>query len=84
MQAIITKYLGPTNHRSSRVKATCDAKSMTVSWDHSLNSDENHDVAARMLAERLGWTGDHYGRLVGGGLPRGMGGNCYVFVKEVE
>ena len=81
MQAIVTKYLGPTNFRGSRVKATCQAKSMTVSWDDALGSDDNHDIAARMLAESLGWTKDHHGTLVGGGLPDGTG-NCYVFVKQ--
>lgn len=81
MQAITTKFLGPTNFRGSRVKATCQAGSLTVSWDHALDSEANHDVAARMLAEKLGWVAPHYGRLVGGGLPDGRG-NCYVFVKE--
>ena len=39
----------------------------------------NHDVAARMLQEKLGWA--DYGTLVGGGLPDGTG-NCYVMVKR--
>jgi len=80
MQAIVTKYLGPTNYRGSRVTARCQAKRITVSWDDALGSDENHDVAARMLAESLGWLSDTHGELVGGGLPDGRG-NCYVFVK---
>lgn len=83
MQAITTRFLGPTNFRGSRVKATCQAGSLTVSWDHALDSEANHDVAARMLAEKLGWIAPHYGRLVGGGLPDGRG-NCYVFVKDGE
>lgn len=80
MQAIVTKYLGPTDHRGSRVKAKCEAGTLTVSWDHALDADDNHYVAAKMLAERLGWVGPNYGRLVGGGMPDNRG-NCYVFVR---
>lgn len=29
-QAIVTKFLGPTNYRGSRVKATCQAGSVTI------------------------------------------------------
>jgi len=61
---ITTKYLGPTNSRGSRVKAVTrngygDRRgiSATVSWDHALNSAENHAEAVRVLADRLGWTG---------------------------
>jgi len=58
MQAIQTKYLGPTNHRGSRVKATCAAGSVIVSWDYSLpnNIEENHRAAAYFLAvNKLKW-----------------------------
>lgn len=73
-QAIVTKYLGPTNFRGSRVKATCDAGSITLGWDHSLNSEDNHTRAAQALADKLGWKGT----MIGGGLPAGNG-NAYVF-----
>lgn len=79
-QAIITKYIGPTNYRGSRVKATCAAKSVTLPWIDSLNSDENHELAARELADSLGWVFPDY-ELVGGGMPDNRG-NCYVFVKK--
>ena len=75
-QAIVTKYIGPTNVRGSRVKATADAGSLTLGWDHALDSEANHHRAARALAEKYGWSGDW----VGGGLPRNAGGNCYVNV----
>jgi len=55
LQAIETKYLGPTNHRGSRVKASCEAGQTTVSWDYSLNVVENHARAATHLCRRLGW-----------------------------
>ena len=80
MQAIVTKYLGATDFHGSRVKATCHAGSITVSWDDALDVDANHDAAARMLADKLGWTTARYGALQGGGMPDGRG-NVYVFVK---
>lgn len=49
MQAIQTKYLGPTNTRGSRIKAICWLTSVTVSWDHSANTDENHAAAIDAL-----------------------------------
>lgn len=60
-QAIETRYLGPTNHRGARVKATAYALTMgsvTLSWDHALTSEHNHAVAACTLAVRLGWLGN--------------------------
>jgi hypothetical protein len=79
MQAIITKFLGPTNSKGPRVKARCDAGSITVNWVGSYGSDTNHFMAAKALAEKLGWTGDSYGSLLGGSLPDGKG-HCFVFV----
>lgn len=61
MQAITTKYLPPTNHRGSRIKATCAAGSVTVPWSHELNVEENHTEAAGALAIRLGWRGEWLG-----------------------
>jgi len=76
MQAIQTKYLGPTNHRGSRVKAACEAGSMTVSWDYALNVEENHKAAANMLKTKLGWKGS----LETGWLPNKQG-LCHVFTE---
>ena len=53
MQAIQTKYLGPTNTKGSRVKATCWLTSVTVSWDHSANVEENHIAAIEALLTKL-------------------------------
>ena len=51
---IVTRYLGPTNCRGSRVKATHKRDSettwqATVSWDYSLDPWANHQVAAEQL-----------------------------------
>lgn len=55
MQAIQTKYLCPTNFRGSRVKATAGAGSITLEWDDSKNSYDNHRAAMHALVEKLGW-----------------------------
>lgn len=58
MDAIETRYLGPTNTRGSRIKATTlgsDAKSVTVTYDDALNSWDNHRAAAEALIGKLGW-----------------------------
>lgn len=79
MQTIITKYLGPTNHRGSRIKARQSAsyagtpKSVTIDWDYSLNIEHNHKAAAIAFASKMGWHGNWAG-----------GSNCgesYVFVN---
>jgi hypothetical protein len=55
MQTILTKYIGPSNVKGSRVKAWNSGKaaSVVLSWDHSLNSEDNHKAAAQALAEKL-------------------------------
>lgn len=72
-QAIVTKYIGPTNHRGSRVVASCQAGSLTMTWDDGIGANENHTSAARALASLLGWSG----AWVGGGLPADTG-NAYA------
>jgi hypothetical protein len=75
MQSIFTKYSGATNYRGSRIKATSSSgHSVTVSWDHGLGVDDNHDRAALALAKKLGW----HGRMYRGG-DKGGKGNVYVF-----
>jgi hypothetical protein len=58
-QAIITKYLAPTNTKPARVKATAPnaGASLTIPWNHASTSDSNHGCAATFLAARLNWTG---------------------------
>jgi hypothetical protein len=75
-QAITTKYLGPTNFRGSRIKATAQAGSVTVSWDDALDVVANHTKAAEALADKYGWTGRFHG---GANDTDG-----YVFVIECE
>ncbi len=65
LQAITTRYLGPTDHRGSRVKATAQAGSITVGLDYALGQDENHHAAAEALAKRYGWETDGWASGVG-------------------
>lgn len=77
MQAIETKYLGPTNSRGSRVKATCEAGSITLSWDDALNPSDNHDAAARALILSLEWDSAARGAWYRGAT-KGSAGYVYV------
>lgn len=78
-QAIVTKFLGPTNFRGSRIKVKAYAGSKTYSWDYALNVEQNHSRAAQSFAKHMGWLGDGWD-LRGGSMPDGTG-NCYVLVK---
>ena len=88
MQTIITKYLGPTNHRGSRYKATHTGNytSVTLSADYSLNAEDNHAAAAQALAEKLGWEGEY----TGGHTQEGMafvyldGGYFFTATRKAE
>lgn len=73
-QAITTSYRGPTDSRGSRVIARCEAKRISVPWDHALNAPDNHAAAALQLLHDLGW--DEHNALAMGGTREG-----YVFVQ---
>ena len=79
MQAIETRYLGPTNTRGSRIVATTHSAvsrypvRLTVPFDHTLSTEAGHRKAAEALKAKLGWKG----RMVGGGTRTGY---CFVFV----
>ena len=55
MQAIRTRYLGPTDTRGSRIQAKCSGGTVTVSYDAALDSEGNHAAACRKLAGKMGW-----------------------------
>ena len=75
MQAIITKFHGPTNVRGSRVSDTAEAGRVMLGWDHALNADDNHKAAAKALADKFKWDGDY----VGGHLPQSNSAHmCFV------
>lgn len=73
MKAIKTYYLGATEKRPTRIKATdCDGNSVTLSIPHDANDDLTvHFFAAKTLAAKMDW----HGTLAGGSLP-----HCMVWV----
>lgn len=78
MQAIVTKYHGPTNTKGARISARCDAGSISISYPHELSGQDVHAAAAMALVRKLGWSTDAYGDWVGGALPNQAG---YVFTN---
>jgi hypothetical protein len=89
MQAITTKFLGASNYRGSRVKASCDGGTITLGWDDALNSEDNHVAAARALITKLGWfhdatRGDRYGDWFSGWTPNGWVFVCTVDYAKVQ
>jgi hypothetical protein len=73
MQAILTKYLGPTSSRGARIIAKAVSGSVTIGWDHGLDDAENHRTAAKLLQLKLvDATDKHWQReMVSGCLPDG-------------
>lgn len=76
MTCIITKYLGPTNSRGSRVKATSYSGSVTIPWDHALDAEQNHFLAVQAFCAKHGMGGS----FVRFDLPGGYG--ALVWVRE--
>lgn len=78
MQAIRTRYLPATNTKPSRIKAECEAGTITISYDYNLNIDQLHQKAVMKLLEKLNWkptfiytgsfNGDYYHVLEFGGM----------------
>ena len=80
MQAIITKYISATNFKGSRIQAKCEAKTIYVEYTHELNTEQNHIEAAKMLATKLGWSGEW----VNGGTANGFVFVCTRFCDKFE
>lgn len=74
-QAIVTKFLGATDNKGSRIKATAYAVTITVEYKHELDAYENHRLSAMALAQKYGW--DVKNDYFGGSMPTEDG---YVFV----
>lgn len=74
-KVIMTKYLGPTNFRGSRVTAfTSDGQRVTVGYDHSMSREDAHRKAAEALCEKYGWPAD---KLRCGGVHNGY---AFMFI----
>jgi len=73
MQAIVTKYVGPTNVKGARIIAKAAAGKVCISYPYESTLAKSHQIAAIALAKKLGWSGGW----IAGGMPSGDG---YVFV----
>ena len=84
LQAITTRYLGPTNTKPGRLVAQAEAMRSVVPWDHSLNVNDNHKAAAEKLAHLMGWMDDG-AQLHGGGLSHVKASiNVWVLVQPED
>ena len=78
-QAIVAYPLSPTNYKPARVKATCNAGSVTLNWDHEISDEDNHWRAATALVVKLGWVRPAFpGDWRMGWLPK-QGGAVFVY-----
>lgn len=77
MQAIETKFLGPTNTKGARIKASAQAGSVTIPFDYGSWVEHAHDQALRALVAKLGW----WGVWARGGTADGTG-NVYVCISR--
>ena len=73
-QAIETRYLGATNTKGGRIKATAWAGSITIGYNHALDTQDNHRAAANALIAKMDWQGTY----AQGGNVTGTG---YYFVN---
>ena len=79
MQAIETKYLGPTNTKGARIKASAQSGSVTIPFEYGPGTDGAHDLALIALVTKLGW----WGVWARGGKADGTG-NVYVCISRAR
>ena len=90
-QAIVTRYYGPTNTKPSRIRASCDRGSLTISMPLEYSGADCHAVAVRALLEKFhtedapdgdfryrSWPA--FDRWVCGGMPQASK-DAYVWVQ---
>ena len=54
MTAIATKYIGPSDTKGSRYKATDgNGNSVTLAMNYALNSEQNHRRVAEALRDKM-------------------------------
>lgn len=52
MEAIKTRFLGPTDTKGARIKASWSKGSLTIPYPYEMGRQERHELAARMLFDR--------------------------------
>lgn len=51
---IKTTYVGPTDFKGSKIKASFNGKTLSIPYDYSLNSLQRHHKAAKAFADKHG------------------------------
>lgn len=75
MQVIRTKYIGATNHKSSKIMArTTSGITRFYFYNHEMTAQGNHLYCAQKLARELGWPGKYYAG--------DLDASTYVWVRE--
>ena len=88
-QAIVTRYLCPTNTKPSRIRASCDRDSITIPMPLEHSGADAHAVAVRELLAKFqredgsdrSWPS--FERWVCGGVPQASK-DAYVWVQLPE
>lgn len=75
-QAIQVKFLGPTNRHGPRLRASADAGSVVIKWDHGLSDVANYRACAEALMLKFHWSCKN--------LECGTIGNVYYFILVGE
>ncbi|SMG42992.1 hypothetical protein [Paraburkholderia susongensis] len=84
MQAIVTTFVNPTNTRGPRIRAKCEAGSVTIPFPHEYSDVRAYAVAAMALVRKLGWNEKGYEQSwVGGAMP-GNAGYCFVIQSKLD
>lgn len=79
MQAIRTRFVGPTNYRPARMIADCNAGRIVIAYEDMLGIDANHRAAAGALRDKLCW--HHLGVMSGGSFKQD---GFWVFIPADE
>ena len=66
-QAIVIKFLGATNTKGTRIKASAKAASVTMPLDYGAGHEQRIGQAVDALLNKLEWSGDY----IIGHLPSG-------------
>ena len=77
-RAIIkTRFIGPTNSRGARIKATCQRGSVTIPYAHEASGGDAHWLAVQALIKKfdLKW---------GNKFTVGSDNDGYYFIPAVE
>lgn len=84
-EALITKYIGPTGKRGSRIRVIGGINSAMYPFDASLSVEENHAVSAGHylyeMNKQRGNDGREWEIIAGGSMPDCDG---YAFIIELK